>query len=306
MGHSISEVYFTTRISNIRLYSVNMGSISLSRALWDPAIVLGVDPEDPECRCVGLAVSTKQRCRWPLYETNQFHPSQREAAIQRLESMSEMHPSNVDRAALIALAQNTMCREWHRKYAYDQSTKWIVKIQTYLDKHSQGPAGSRPLTQLQNGFANDAHASERELQAARRALERVKAELDESENRCSGLIEKNGRLDRQREEEVERLRRQLAVEKIESGKQLAGRNANFEKNVAASSREMDRLRARVRELEALNRKYDDSRGEDTARVSRLQEQSRKVELLTRQVEVVSRELEQREVGGSIKGRFGRR
>ena len=251
----------------------------------------------------------------------------------------------------MVLAQNTLCNH-HTRQAESKCEEWLEIIEDYLHKQYQGLTTVTPsrqlkyeatdAKQLQNGIAKDTDTSEQEIIATRLALEKVKAELEKSETRCSGLIDKNSQLDREREEnqaahsrtiasltqqlmetrqqltdsrkwaralegqkvdEAERLRKRLANEKTEEveklKKQMAGRNANFIKDVAASSKEISGLKARVRELEGLNQKYVESKGEDAAQISRLQEQGRKVEVLTKQMEVVGRELEEREVCGGI-------
>lgn len=266
-----------------------------------------------------------------------------------------MDPSRIDYPELMVLAQNTLCN-WHTGQAESKCEEWLKIIEDYLHKQHQGLAAVSPTRQLkyevtdakqlQNGIANGNDTAEQEIKATRLALEKVKAELEKSETRCSGLIDKNSKLDREREEnqaansrniaslsqqltdsrnwartleqqkvdeaerlrkqmanekteEVERLKKQLAAEKTEEveqlKKQMAGRNANFMKDVAAKSTENARLNARVKELEGYNQKYIESKGENAAQMSRLQEQDRKVELLAKQMEAVSRELEEREV-----------
>ena len=320
-----------------------MASTSLSRSSWDPYTVLDVNPKDPNCTCVGFGTYKQKRCGFPLHRIEQFHPSQRITAINCLDSMSKMHPSKIDSAALMVLAENTLCREWHKYQAFQKSNEWKARIELYLHEHSQKQAVVvvEPVRQLQyevrdtkrlqnGGTAKDSDTSAQEIKATRLALEKVKADLKESETRCSGLIEKNSRLDEDhaahsqdiaslkqqltdsqkwaralalKADEAERLRKRLADEKVEEvdklKKQMARRNANFTKDVAAKSTEISGLKARVRELEGLNQSYIESRSEDAVQVSRLREQDRKVELLTKQMEAVGRELEVREVCGTL-------
>lgn len=67
------------------------------------------------------------------------------------------------------------------------------------------------------------------------------------------------RFEKEKNEEVERLR-----------SQLAGRNVSFEKNVKASCIQIKGLEARIKELEALNLRLVDGREEDVARVKELE------------------------------------
>lgn len=315
-----------------------MASTSSSRSLWDPYTVLDVNPKDPNCTCVGFGTYKQKRCGFPLHKTEQFDPSQRITAIKCLETMSQMHPSSIDPAALTVLAENTLCRDWHRYQAFDKCNEWKARIELYIHERGLKEAPVRGLKyeitdarSLKSGIAKkDSDAVEQEIKKARLALEKVKAELEDSETRCSGLIDKNGRLEtthsretasltqqlteskqqltasrkrtRNLEQQVvkvdegERLRTRVADEKDEEiarlKMQMEGRNAEFERDGAARDREIEGLKARVRDVEGLNRRWV----EDAAQVPRLQEQERKVEQLTRQMEAVSRELEVREVG----------
>lgn len=290
-----------------------------------------------------------------------------------------MHPSSIGYPTLIVLARNTLCY-WHGNQADRICAEWKEAIQDYLPEHNQRLAAVTPVKrepyeardafkQLQNGSAKESDASEQEIEIMRHALEEVKAELAKSEARCSNLIEKNSKLDAQREEEqastsqildsLKQLKQQLTddqtgqqaleeqkskeaeqlkkllAEKNDEAKtlrsQLIGRNRNFQTHVAASSKEISRLEARVKELEALNRdlvdgrdedenklaasskeiaglearvkelealnrNLVDGRAEDATRLERLREQDRKVESLTKGIDAVRRELEVREVG----------
>lgn len=227
-----------------------MASVSLSRGLWDPYRVLDVDPNDPDCTCVGLAKSTKLRCQWP-FDSRQFNAYQRATAVEILESMSKMDPSNITTAALYSLAQNTLCMDFHQWQADAKSRKWKAKIEDHLRPVKQLQYEPNDTKQPQNGFAKDGDARQQEINKTLERVTAVVAELKASQTLCSELTEKNDRLDRQREEEkaanswdVARLRQQLtdfqttakALDErnaeVESLKrQLDGRNANFEKEL---------------------------------------------------------------------------
>lgn len=259
-----------------------------------------------------------------------------------LKFMSAMHPSKIDYSTLMVLAQNTLCY-WHGSQADNICAEWEDAIEDYLRENSQSRAAVTPVKQepyeardakqLRNGSAKVEATSEQEMTEMRHALGEVQAELEKSEARCSALLAKNSKLDRQQEEErasnarnidllrqnsrsiesvtqqltnfqtwakaqeeqkveaAEQLKKRLAEKADEADKlrgQLAGRNANFEKNVAASSKEISRLEARVKELEALNRKYADDREEDARQIARLREQDRKVEVLTKQMDTMEK------------------
>lgn len=203
-----------------------MASVSLSKDLWDVSSVLDIYPADPNCTCVGLASTTGSRCRWPL-DSEQFHPSQRFTAAKRLESMSELHPSAITSAALSSLAQDTLCRDFHRKQAGARVTEWKAKIENYLREHSERLEVASAVRQLQcdlddtkklqNGIAEERDASKREVEETRQAWESVSAELKA--------------LDQRNTKEVENVKEQL-----EGGK------AKFERDIAASSQELRGLK----------------------------------------------------------------
>ncbi len=108
----------------------SMPATSFSTDLWDPYSVLDVNPNNPHCTCVGMAVSTGRRCRWS-FASEQFSAYQRATNIETLKSMSNEHPSKITQEALFSLAQNTLCRDHHQPQAYDISSVWKAKIEGY-------------------------------------------------------------------------------------------------------------------------------------------------------------------------------
>lgn len=187
-----------------------MAPVSLSRHVWDPYRVLDVDPNDSNSTCVGLAKTTGYRCRWH-FDSEQFNASQRDNAVNRLESMSERHPSEVTQAELYSLARNTLCRDFHQYQADAKSTEWKAKIEDYLRRHIESQTVAGPTTQLHNGFdgakklpngiAKDRDASEQEVKATRETLEQMTAKINESQTLCSELMQVNKKLDKQREDD---------------------------------------------------------------------------------------------------------
>ncbi|CAD6569405.1 MAG: hypothetical protein ASARMPREDX12_002421 [Alectoria sarmentosa] len=267
-----------------------MASVNLSRNLWDPSRVLDVYPHAP-----GF--------------TEQFNTSQRATAVKCLESMSEVHPSRITLAALSLLAQNTLCRDYHQRQADTKITEWKEKIEHYLNDYSERRPVVRPgrqlqyerddMKQLQNSIAKDDHVSEQELKATHQALDRVKAELEESQARCSELTEQNNKLDRQREGDQAANSRDVALlvqhltkswnqqhtEEVENLKrQLEGRNANFKGEIAASSNEARGLKVSnaqlVKQLDVVKQE--------------VAERDQQVEQLVKQKDVVKQELAKRD------------
>lgn len=241
-----------------------MAPVSLSRHVWDPYRVLDVDPNDSNSTCVGLAKSTGYRCRWH-FDSEQFNASQRDNAVNRLESMSEMHPSDVTRAELYSLARNTLCRDFHQWQADAKSTEWKAKIEDYLRRHIESQTVARPTTQLHNGFdgakklpngiAKDRDASEQEVRKTRETLEQMTAKINESQTLCSELMQVNKKLDKQRQDDraansrdVAQLWRELTDFQTKAKvlvehdirereilkKRLEGMSANLENDIASS------------------------------------------------------------------------
>lgn len=241
-----------------------MAPVSLSRHVWDPYRVLDVDPNDSNSTCVGLAKTTGYRCRWHFY-SEQFNASQRANAVNRLESMSEMHPSEVTQAELYSLAQNTLCRDFHQYQADAKSTEWKAKIEDYLRRHIESQTVAGPTTQLHNGFdgakklpngiAKDRDASEQEVKATRETLEQMTAKINESQTLCSELMQVNKKLDKQRQDDraansrdVAQLWRELTdfqtkakvlvehdiQEREVLKRRLEGMSANLENDIASS------------------------------------------------------------------------
>ena len=166
-------------------YPISMASGSLSRILWDPYTVLGVNPNDPRSKCVGFAISKGKRCGW-RFDSDQFD-NQRGNAVKSLISMSGIHPSEVTTAALYSLAQDTLCI-FHPQQANAKSTEWKERIEDYLCKHSERRAVVR-AKQLKNGSAKDKNASEKEIGETRQALESVTADLKASQASWSKLTD---------------------------------------------------------------------------------------------------------------------
>lgn len=308
-----------------------MASVSLSRNLWDSFRVLGVYPNAPGFTCVGVAKSTGSRCRWS-FNSEQFNPSQRATAVECLESMSEVHPSMITLAALSLLAQNTLCRDFHQRQAGTKITEWKAKIEQYLHEHSERRPVVRPvrqlqyerddMKQLQNSIAQDDHVSEQELKATHQALDRVKAELEELQARCSKLTAQNNR---QREDDraansrdaallrkqlTEALNQQYTEEVDNLKRQLEGRNANFKKEIAASSKEARGLKDSkaqlVKQLDVVKQESAERDQQVEQLVKQLDvvkqelaERDQQVEQLVTQMDKVNQDLAEREVGGSV-------
>lgn len=127
--------------------SFSMASGSLTKGLWDPYRILGVNPNDSNFTCVGLARSTGSRCRWS-FNSEQFNASRRDNAVKRLRYMSEVHPSEITPAALYSLARDTLCL-FHQRQADAKSTEWKARIEYFLHKHSESRAIIRLLRQLE-------------------------------------------------------------------------------------------------------------------------------------------------------------
>ena len=127
-----------------------MASVSFSRPLWHPDRVFNVFPNDPQSTCVGIASSTGRRCRWPLYSDEQFSASRRAAAVELLRSMSEMHPSEITRAQLYSLAQNTLCRDFHLQKQADRTEfEWTAILDRYVIEHGEMISVRQQLAALQ-------------------------------------------------------------------------------------------------------------------------------------------------------------
>ena len=303
-----------------------MASVTLSRNLWDPSRVLDVYPNAPGFTCVGVAKSTGSRCRWS-FNSEQFSTSQRATAVECLESMSEVHPSRITLAALSLLAQNTLCRDFHQWQAGTKITEWKAKIEHYLHNYSERLPVVRPvrqlqyerddMKQLQNSIAKDDHISEQELKATHQALDRVKAELEKSQARCSELTEQNNKLDRQREgdqaansRDVALLRQQYTEEVENLKRQLEGRNANFKREIAASSNQARGLKDSnaqlVKQLDVVKQDLAERDQQVEQLVKQLDvvkqnlaKRDQQVEQLVTQMDKVNQELAEREVGGSV-------
>ena len=155
--------------------SFGMASSSLNKKIWNPYRVLDVYPNDPNFTCVGLSKTTQLRCRWSLY-SEQFN---RDNAVKCLESMSEMHPSEITSAALYSLAQATLCRDFHQRQADVINTNYRAKLDGFLQKHSQLPA------------AKDGDESEHGIRETLRALESVKNDFKASRPLWSTSRESN-------------------------------------------------------------------------------------------------------------------
>ena len=174
-----------------RAYPISMTSGSLSRILWDPYVVLGVNPNDPRSTCVGFAFSTGKRCGW-RFDSDQFDILERDNAVKSLISMSEMHPSEVTAATLCSLARATLCKKYHQQQANSKSTEWKKRIEDYLYEHNERRAVVR-AKQLNNGSAKNKDASEKEIKETRQALESVTADLKASQARWSELTDRNNK-----------------------------------------------------------------------------------------------------------------
>lgn len=241
-----------------------MAPISLSRHVWDPYTVLNVNPNDSNSTCVGLAKTTGSRCRWGFH-SEQFNASRRISAVNRLESIAEMHPSEVTPTALYSLAQDTLCWEFHKGQASAKSAEWKADIEAYLRRHVERSTTVRPITQLHNGFDNaqtlsngigrDRAGSEQEDKKTRETLEKMTAQIQESQIICSRLTEVNKSLDKQREvdraansRDVDQLWKELTDvqtkakvldeqnirERETLKKRLEGMSANLETDIASS------------------------------------------------------------------------
>ena len=200
-----------------------MGSLGLSRDLWDPRSVLDVDPMDPNCQCVGEASSTGRRCRWD-FRSEQFNASQKAAAAKQLSSMAQTHPSEVTSAALESLARNTLCMDWHKGQAYATSRRWKAALETYARQHSER-IDVRQLQfeldegeQLRGSIARERDAAEQEVKVMRQALEKLQFDLDDGKQLHSSIArerdtaEQEAKATRQALEEVQ--------SEIDDGKQL--------------------------------------------------------------------------------------
>lgn len=279
-------------------YSINMASVSLSRELWDPCSVLDVYPNDPNSTCVGLAISTRRRCKWS-FKSEQFDPSQRATAVERLESIAKLHPSKITSAALYSLARNTLCRDFHQGQADAKSTEWKAKIQDYLQAHSERLALVSAIgqlqcelhdtKQLQNGIAKERDVSKQEVKETRQALET-------SQTRCSVLTEKLSKRDRQREEDqaansrdVARLRQQLTEFRTNMkalDQQLAASSrevailkeakASYEEKAKLSDKEAEGLRRELHESKACSEALQAKSSPDSKRLTRQLEAEQEV------------------------------
>lgn len=173
-------------------YPISMASGSLSKKFWDPFMVLDVNPDDPHSTCVGFAASTGKRCRW-RFESDRFDTLQRDNAVKRLISMSEIHPSEANPAALYLIARATLCY-WHQNQANSKSAEWKERIESYLIDHSERLAGVG-AKQLKSGSARDKDASEKEIEETRQVLESVTSDLKELQAIWSELIDKDSKGD---------------------------------------------------------------------------------------------------------------
>ena len=386
-------------------YRFNMASVSLTGNAWNAYRVLDVDLNGPNSSCVGTASSTGRRCRWS-FNSEQFSTRQIEAADNQLKSLSRMHPSDITRADLFALAENTLCRDFHQRQAGAVVSDWRARIEYYVSEHGEMLDVVTPLRQLQSAVREEREASRQEINETRRALdasqncrselteqnkklegdqaaslrdlallrrlltelqtraearnepndkvERLEKQVEESQAKIEknvaasskeikGLKESKARLDgmmttstleiaslkakirdqdlalderaKRSEEEAEDLRQQLAA----SGREIAilqEAKAKFEEKASLNEIEAESMRQGLEEskvrheaseakssedskrlgehIEALEQKYTGSKNENTAQISRLQEQDRKIDRLVKQVDVVQQELTKRD------------
>lgn len=172
-------------------YPIGIASGSLSRILWDPYMVLDVNPNDPRSTCVGLALFNGNRCEWRFGSSEQFDNFQRDNAVKSLISMSEILPSEVAAATLYSLARATLCGH-HQQQANAISTEWKRRIADYIYEHSERRAAVR-AKQRKKSSAKDKNASEKEIKETRQALESVTADLKASQASWSKLTDRNNK-----------------------------------------------------------------------------------------------------------------
>ena len=236
-----------------------MASVSLNRNAWNPYRVLDLDLHGPNASCVGTASSTRRRCRWS-FDSEQFSNLQNEAAHNQLTSMSRMHPSDITQTELYALAQNTLCRDFHQRQASSVVSDWRARIAYYVSEHGEMLDVVAAVRQLQSDVRKELDASRQEITETRWAL-------DASQNCCSELTEKNKKLEGDQAaslRDLALLKRQLTelqtraetrdepnnkVERLE--KQVGESHAKFERNVAASSKEIKGLKESKARLDSM-------------------------------------------------------
>lgn len=251
--------------------------------LWDPYAVLNVHPDDPDCTCVGTAFSTQSRCKWPFY-TEQFDPDRRTTAAGFLESMARVHPAEITRDALISLARCTLCRDWHQRQAGAVGAEWKAKIDRFLREGSGASGGS--VTQLRygsdggkqllrNGFGWDKGASEQGVEEMRQRLEEVTGELRASQSRCCGLEGRSAEaelLKRQLEERNARFEKDKAASWKEIGV-LSESKARLERELVGLKTEVDqKARTSKGEADGLRRQLQDSKDESSQEIQRLRQE----------------------------------
>ena len=171
-----------------------------------------------------------------------------------------MHPSDITQADLYALARNTLCRDFHQRQAGSVVSDWRARIQYYVSEHGELLDVVAAVRQLQSDVRKELDASRQEIKETRWAL-------DASQNCCSELAEKNTKLEGDQAaslRDLALLRRQLTelqtraetrdepnykVERLE--KQVEESHAKFERNVAASSKEIKGLKESKARLDGM-------------------------------------------------------
>lgn len=178
-----------------------------------------------------------------------FDPSQIAAAAKQLQSMSGMHPSEITLADLNSLALITLCGH-HKGQAGTVAKNWHANIESYLREQGERlsiTSAVRQLrsiiTQLQSDIAKDKDEYEREVQGTREALKASQAH-------CSRLVDKLEEEQAAHSKDLALLRRQTeakirderhtGVEQLK--RQMEKRNADFERDIAASSKEIQELK----------------------------------------------------------------
>lgn len=225
-------------------------SLSSRRNLWDPYQVLDIYPNRPDSPCVGLAKTTGRRCRWS-FNSEQYSDSQRATAVQLLDSMAAVHPSDVTTDELYSLARNTLCREFHQGQVDDVERRWRATIDAFVRGNGE---------MLAIDIEREREVAETDFREAREALEA-------SQSRCSDLVEKNDRLEGEHaasSRDFALLERQLAElqtdaksrdelnGKVEQLKRLTDeRHATFENYADARSNEMRALKESKARLDGM-------------------------------------------------------
>ena len=250
-----------------------MASVGLSRHLWDPYRVLDVYPNGPKFTCVGVAVRTGARCRWP-FDSEHSNTAQRDTAGKLLESMSEVHPSEITPAALYLLAENTLCREWHQRQAGAKVTEWKARIGDYLREHGERLAVVSAVRQLQNCVAKEKDASKQEFTGTRQALEGVTDELKASQTRCSELTEKIDTHNRHCEENRAATSRDIALLKQQQPTESrTSVNALNQQNI----KEVENLK---KQLEAWHAKFETDRAASSEAIRGLKDSKARLDRMT--------------------------